>query len=119
MTDAHTQTDLQPLINATLLVYALQAASFFLGVTFLAAVIVNYVKREDVQGTWLESHFRWQIRTFWYGVLWCVIGAITFPIVIGMFVLAADFIWILYRIIKGWLRLNDKKLMFPTESGTY
>ncbi len=120
MTDAHTQTDLQPLINATLLVYALQAAGFFLGgIPFIAAVIVNYVKREDVQGTWLGSHFLWQIRTFWYGALWCVIGVITFPIFIGMFVLAADFIWILYRIIKGWLRLNDKKGMSPTASGAY
>ncbi|MBI3343439.1 MAG: hypothetical protein HY028_00940 [Gammaproteobacteria bacterium] len=112
MTDAHTQTDLQPLINVTILVYALQAASFFLGVTFIAAVIINYVKREDVQGTWLESHFRWQIRTFWYGLLWSVIGVITFPIFIGIFIFAADFIWILYRIIKGWLRLNDKKEMY-------
>jgi uncharacterized membrane protein len=112
MTNAHTQTDLQPLINVTILVYALQAASFFLGVTFIAAVIINYVKREDMQGTWLESHFRWQIRTFWYGLLWSVIGAITFLIFIGMFILAADFIWILYRIIKGWLRLNDKKEMY-------
>lgn len=118
MTNASTQTDLQPLINATILVYALQAAGFFVGVTFIAAVIVNYVKREDVQGTWLESHFRWQIRTFWYGLLWSVIGAITFPILIGMFILAANFIWILYRIIKGWLRLNDKKGIFATESGT-
>ena len=112
MTNTHTQTDLQPIINVTILVYALQAASFFLGVTFIAAVIINYVKREDVQGTWLESHFRWQIRTFWYGLLWSVIGVITFPIFIGIFILAADFIWILYRIIKGWLRLNDKKEMY-------
>ena len=115
MTDAQTPTDIQPLINVTILVYALQAASFFLGVTFIAAVIINYVKREDVQGTWLASHFLWQIRTFWYGLLWSVIGAITLLIGVGMIILAADFIWILYRIIKGWLRLNDKKEMYLSE----
>jgi len=51
------------------IVYALQAISFFLAVTFIAAVIVNYVKKKDVEDTWVVSHFRWQIRTFWFGVL--------------------------------------------------
>lgn len=115
MTDVHTPNDKQHLVNVTILVYALQAVSFFLGITFIAAVIINYVKREDVQGTWLESHFLWQIRTFWYGLLWSVIGAITLLIGIGMFILGADFIWILYRIIKGWLRLNDQKQMYLSE----
>ncbi|WP_247869935.1 hypothetical protein [Methylophaga sp. SB9B] len=57
----------------TIIIYALQAASFIVGLTFLVAVIINYIKRDDVRGTWLESHFRWQIRTFWFcccGVCW-------------------------------------------------
>ena len=74
-------------------------------------VILNYVKLEDVQGTWLESHFRWLIRTFWWGLLWAVIGIITWLIVIGWFILIADGIWILYRGIKGWLNLNESKPM--------
>ena len=56
--------------NITTLVYALQAASFLIGITFLVAVIINYVKQPDVRGTLYESHFRWQIRTFWFSILW-------------------------------------------------
>lgn len=93
-------------------VYALQAVSFILGITYLVAVIVNYIKRSDVRGTWLESHFRWQIRTFWFSLLWLVIGSVTAFIIVGYFVLFANAIWIIYRILKGWLRLNDGKEMY-------
>ena len=55
-------------------VYALQAAGFFIGLTWIVAIVLNYIKKEDVAGTWLESHFRWQIRTFWFGLLWGVLG---------------------------------------------
>ena len=61
----------------TTVIYALYAASYFVGITAIIAIVMNYVKREDVAGTYLESHFRWQIRTFWFGVLWGVLGAIT------------------------------------------
>lgn len=65
---------LQSLERMTLVIYALQAASIFFGVSLIAAVIVNYIKRNDVLGTWLASHFRWQIRTFWYTLLWLGLG---------------------------------------------
>lgn len=93
-------------------VYALQAASFAVGMTLVVAVIINYVKMDDVRGTWLESHFRWQIRTFWFGLLWAVVGAITFLLLVGYLVLMADAIWVIYRIVKGWLNLNDGKPMY-------
>lgn len=96
----------------THVVYALQAVSFVLGITFIVAVIVNYVKRSDVRGTWLESHFRWQIRTFWFALLWSIIGAITIYILVGYFILAANAVWIIYRIVRGWLRLSDRKEMY-------
>jgi uncharacterized membrane protein len=96
----------------TTVVYALQAASFLLGITALIALILNYVKRDDVRGTWLESHFRWQIRTFWFGLLWGVIGAILLLVLVGWFVLVADGIWIIYRIVKGWLDLYEGKPMY-------
>ena len=92
-------------------VYALQAAGFFVGITWIVAVIVDYVKRDDARGTWLESHYRWQIRTFWFGLLWGAIGGILALVLIGFFVLAADAIWIIYRIVKGWLNLIDNKPM--------
>jgi uncharacterized membrane protein len=98
----------------TTVVYVLQAASFVLGITAVIAVILNYVKRDDVRGTWLESHFRWQIRTFWFGMLWGVIGAILLLVIVGWFVLVADGIWIIYRIVKGWLDLYDGKPMYRT-----
>lgn len=111
-----TPTDkVESLKNIVFIVYLLQALSFIFGITFLIAVIINYIKREDAAGTWLESHFTWQIRTFWYGILWAVIGAITYVFVIGLFILGIAAIWIIYRIIKGWLYLNDKKEMYQTK----
>ena len=98
--------------NVTTLIYALYAASFLIGITSIVAIVMNYIKKEDVAGTFLESHFRWQIRTFWFGMLWGVLGAITFFLVIGWFVLIANVIWVIYRIAKGWLRLNDNKPMY-------
>ena|SRR3990172_2017362 len=103
---------MQPLINVSTLVYALQAASFIFGVTYIIAVIIDYVKRDDAHGTWLESHFTWQIKTFWYSLLWALLGAITFILVIGYFILIADAIWVIYRIAKGWLRLSERKPMY-------
>ncbi|MFO7604131.1 MAG: hypothetical protein R6X06_10000 [Gammaproteobacteria bacterium] len=96
----------------TAIIYALYAVSLFTFITAIVAIVINYVKRDDVAGTYLASHFRWQIRTFWYGLLWGVIGFITFYIIIGWFVLCADLIWLIYRIVKGWLRLNDGKPMY-------
>jgi uncharacterized membrane protein len=96
----------------TTVVYGLQAASFLFGVTFIIAVIVNYVKRSDTRGSWLESHFRWQIRTFWFSILWSIIGFATFFIIVGYLILLADAIWVIYRIIKGWLNLTDDKPMY-------
>ena len=96
----------------TTIIYALYAASFLVVITVIVAIIMNYVKKEDVAGTFLESHFRWQIRTFWFGLLWGVLGGITMLIVVGWFVLIADSIWIIYRIVKGWLQLNQNKPMY-------
>ena len=96
----------------TTIVYALQAASFLVGITFIAAAIVNYIKRDEVAGTWLESHFLWQIRTFWWSLLWGILGMILMLVVVGFFILIADAIWVLYRIVKGWLNLNDGKAMY-------
>jgi len=98
--------------NVAVAVYVLQAVSFFFGITYLAAVIVNYVKRPDVVGSWLESHFRWQIRTFWYSLLWWLIGVILTWVLVGWVVISVTAIWVLYRVIKGWLYLNDGKPMY-------
>jgi len=101
--------NLDPLVKMTHAVYALQAASFFLGISLFAAAIVNYIKKEDVAGTWLESHFRWQIRTFWLTLLWLSVGALTFIVVIGYFILMGAAIWLIYRIAKGWIFLAEKR----------
>lgn len=96
----------------TIVAYALQAASFIVGLTFLIAVIINYVKRADVCDTWLESHFRWQIRTFWFCLLWGFIGAFLSSVIIGFFILLANAIWVIYRIAKGWINVADNKSMY-------
>jgi uncharacterized membrane protein len=104
-----TEEKLKPLKTLTMVVYVLQAAGFFVGITWIVAVVINYVKKDEVAGTWLESHFRWQIRTFWFGLLWGVIGGILTIVFIGIAVLFANAVWIIYRIVKGWLCLNDGK----------
>ena len=95
-----------------MVVYVLQAASFFLGVTFIIAVVVNYLKKGDVEGTWVSSHFRWQIRTFWFSVLWGTIGFLTIILLVGYVILGVSSIWLIYRIAKGWIYLSDGKLMY-------
>ena len=91
--------------------------AFLFGWPSIIAVIINYVKRGEVAGTWLESHFRWQIRTFWYAALWALlVVVVSVPLTlvligfaiwsIGLFALG---IWATYRIVRGWLALNDRR----------
>ncbi|MES9986813.1 MAG: hypothetical protein AB2552_02695 [Candidatus Thiodiazotropha endolucinida] len=101
-----------------MVVYALQALSFLFVITFLVAVIINYVKRDDVRNSWLESHYRWQIRTFWFSLLWIVIGYLTIFILIGYLVLLVNMVWLIYRIIKGWLRLSEGREMYGISNHT-
>jgi uncharacterized membrane protein len=107
-----TEAQLKAAKNVTTVIYALYAASFFLGITAIVAIIMNYVKKDDVVGSFLETHFRWQIRSFWYGLLWLVLGAITVFIGIGFIIMGVTYVWLIYRIVKGWLRLNDNRAMY-------
>jgi uncharacterized membrane protein len=93
--------------NLAILVYSLQTAAFFTGgLTLLAAVIVNYLKRDVAIGTWVDSHFAWQISTFWWNLLGTIVGTGTvFILGLGYVVLAVVWLWLIYRIAKGWLRL--------------
>jgi uncharacterized membrane protein len=118
------------LVTVTHLVYALHALSLLIGVTTAAtivgafvfglpsiiAVVINYAKRGEARGTFLESHFRWQIRTFWSALLWCVIGTVLFATLVGIPLAVAVFlaagVWAIYRIARGWLALRDRKPMY-------
>ncbi|GAB4481803.1 MAG: membrane protein [Burkholderiaceae bacterium] len=102
-----TDETIQKTKNVAFVVYVLYALSFLWGVTAIAGVIIAYVKRDDVRGTWLESHFGWQIRTFWWGLLWTVVGVVLVLAGVGFLILLAVWIWTIYRVVKGWLRLND------------
>ena len=95
--------------DLTQIVYLCQVLSFLLGFTAVAGVIINYLKKDEVKGTWLESHFNWQIRTFWFALAWGTLGFILSLAFIGIPILIANMIWILYRAIKGWLLLNENK----------
>jgi uncharacterized membrane protein len=134
-TPVPTPTVDQSLINYTHLIYGLHAFAVVMGLLTTAttvvggfifslpsivAVILNYARRSDVQGTWLESHFTWQIRTFWYALLWAAsITVFSFPLMfviigfvtwcIGVFALGA---WIIYRVARGWNALNDRRPMY-------
>jgi uncharacterized membrane protein len=96
----------------TYAVYVLQALSFVFLVTAAVGIIINYIKDEDVKGTWLESHFEWQKNTFWYGLLWITLGLLTAFLLIGYVVLGAALIWLMYRIAKGWIYLVDGKELY-------
>ena len=122
----------QRLVTWTQVIYALHALSLVTGIIGVAtvvgafltgwpsiiAVILNYLKRSEVQGTWLESHFRWQIRTFWYGLLWVslcvlfVIGTLGIGILVAWLPLGIVSIWFIYRIARGWIALNNRRPMY-------
>ncbi len=111
-TEPGADLQVQSLTRLTTIVYALQALSLITsGLALFAGVIINYVRRDDVQGTWLESHFRWQIRTFWFSLLWTVVGIATVIFMIGWGVLFAASLWLIYRIVRGWLYLSEKRPM--------
>ena len=80
--------------------------------------ILNYVKRGDVAGTWLETHFRWQIRTFWFGLLWVALCLVFVVLTLGIGILIAWLplavvgLWFIYRIARGWLALTDRRPMY-------
>lgn len=95
--------------NLTQLVYILQGISLMVGVTSIAGLILNYLKRDEVKGTYLESHFTWQIKTFWYTLLGVILGGLLAIVLIGFLILGAVALWYIYRIVKGWLAFNDGK----------
>ncbi|KVA72219.1 DUF4870 family protein [Burkholderia ubonensis] len=105
---------LNGLRTLTHVLYGLYAVHWLTGgVTGLIAIIINYVKRSDTAGTPYADHFEWQIRTFWRALIAYVIGFALLFVGIGFLVLGAVWIWTLYRIIKGWLYLNDNKALDP------
>lgn len=82
----------------------------------IIAVILSYVKRGDARGSWAESHFRWQIRTFWYALLWLVVAVLLIVTLlgapVGLAMLLTITLWLIYRIARGWIRLADKQSMY-------
>lgn len=92
---------------------ALVVTAFLTGWPSIIAVIINYVKRSEVRGTWLDSHFSWQLRTFWFALLWLAVGGVLFATVVGL-VLAvvlwiAAGVWVVYRLVRGWLALGSRQ----------
>ena len=120
------------LYRVTNLVYALHGLSIVIGLVTAAAVItafvfgwpsiiaviINYVKRDEARGTYLESHFRWQIRTFWFGLLWVslcmvfVVMTLGIGILVAWIPLAIVTFWFIYRVVKGWVALSARKPMY-------
>ncbi|MGM9484593.1 DUF4870 family protein [Roseateles sp. NT4] len=102
---------LASLKQLTLAIYILYALGPFTGLSGIAALIINYIKREDTEGTIYASHFSWQIRTFWWSLVWAIVGFLTAMVFVGFLILAIDGIWVMYRLIKGFLNWNDNKPM--------
>jgi uncharacterized membrane protein len=98
----------------THVLYALYAVHWITGgVSGLVAIIIDYLKRPDAAGTPYAGHFQWQIRTFWFGLAGYLIGGVLTIVAIGFPILAAVSIWMLYRIVKGWLFLYEDKPLEP------
>ncbi|HEX4997745.1 MAG TPA: hypothetical protein VFY29_05945 [Terriglobia bacterium] len=101
-----------------ILTTATVVGAFLTGWPSIIAVILNYAKRSEVRDTWLESHFRWQIRTFWFGLLWIGICLIFVVLTLGLGLLlvwipvAFVGVWFVYRIVRGWLALKDGRPMY-------
>lgn len=133
MAPGHPQHPHEPLSSGRTvahLVYALHTVAIVVGIvgaatvvgSFLGslpsivAVVLNYVTRGEARGTWIYSHYQWQIRTFWYALLWALIGwgliLTLIGAVVGVPILLALTLWLLYRIGRGWLRLRDHRPMY-------
>ncbi len=114
------------MVTLTHLIYALHAFAVFTGVVgsatiigsfvaslpSIAAVILNYWNQGAVRGTWLESHFRWQIRTFWFAVLWIAVAVLMVLTIIGfpfaLLLIGLAGLWVLYRVVRGWWALLQR-----------
>ena len=114
MTDAVLpEAEDKKLRNLALLVYALQAVGFLIGLTWIVGVVINYLKIDDVRNTWLETHFNWQLRTFWLGLAGMGVAWLLTVVKIGVLIGFAVTVWAIYRVAKGWLALNERKAMYP------
>jgi uncharacterized membrane protein len=120
------------IVRWTELIYALHAFSLLTGILTAAtvvgafltgwpsiiAVILNYVKRSEARGTWVDSHFKWQIRTFWFGLLWIslcfafIIVTFGIGILIAWLPIALVGCWFVYRVVRGWMALRDNRPMY-------
>jgi len=137
MTDSAQETPATPpapsasLISTTLLIYALFGVAAvialfshgfplvapLMGIVGIVALVLAYVKRSDAAGTWLASHYRWLIRTFWFSLMWGVIGGLVLitlgliligiPIALAIWVVTT--IWVIYRLLRGYVLFNDSK----------
>jgi uncharacterized membrane protein len=125
------------LVSYVHIMYALHALAAFIGITSavtvvgqfifglpsIIAVIMNYLRRSEARGTWLESHFTWQLRTFWFAALWVVLVAVASApfmlILVGFFTFALGLaiigVWVIYRVARGWLTLKDGKSIGPLQ----
>lgn len=108
--------ELKSLKDYTLMVYVLQAGIIFFLISFVVAVVLNYIRKEDVANTWLASHFRWQLRTFWFTMLWTTLTVLSYFIGIGFLLGPLAFfaitVWLIYRIAKGLIYLSEYKPMY-------
>ncbi|MDO8314558.1 MAG: hypothetical protein Q7T00_04860 [Rugosibacter sp.] len=98
-----------------ILTSATVVGAFVFGWPSIIAIIINYFTREQVRGTWLETHWRWQLRSFWFAALWLLIAGLLFVTLIGIpaaiLAIIGTGVWVLYRVIRGWMALLDRRAM--------
>lgn len=95
------------------MVYVIQTIAWFLPLLWFVAAIVIFLKRNDYRKTWVESHFRWQWRTIWFGALWGGLNMILIIMPPLMWLMALLLmVWLAYRVIRGWLRLGEGQSLY-------
>lgn len=98
-----------------ILTSATVVGAFVFGWPSIIAITINYLTREQVRGTWLETHWRWQLRSFWFAALWLLIAGLLFITLIGIpaaiLAIIGTGVWVLYRVIRGWMALLDRRAM--------
>ena len=99
---------LHSLKRLTAFVYLCQVLAFvFAGLPLLVGAIINLMKQDEVRGTWLESHFDWQVKTVWMALAGFAVAGLTFEFGVGFFILIATIMLLVYRIVIGWNALHS------------
>jgi uncharacterized membrane protein len=101
-------TDRPVSIDTAKIIYILYIVGFAAGITSLVGLVMAYVYKDEGP-EWLRTHYRYQIRTFWIGLLYCVVGGVLSIVLVGVLVLLFTALWVIIRVVKGFKWLEQRE----------